>query len=279
MISLCHPAGGDVRVAAVEWPDGLCASDPVWEDIIRQIEEAGPDILVTNELPFGEWLAGRATFDAAAAQRSVEAHQVGLAALARTSVPVVITSRPIWAGLRLVNEVVVIERGQVQPLRRKRNFADERGWHERTWFAPGDPVDPLVDIAGLKVGVLLGTEAMFTERARALGRAGADLIAVPRASGPSPVWTTAAAMAAIASGSYVVSSNRAGGSLLGQAFSGGALAYAPTGTLIGRQEGRGELLNIRIDRQKARRQKRLYPCYVAPDHHPAATPRQLPRYG
>ena len=57
--------------AFVEWPDGLEPSGPHWAAVRKAIDTARPDILVTNEMPFGGWLASVDTLDAHAAQRSV----------------------------------------------------------------------------------------------------------------------------------------------------------------------------------------------------------------
>jgi N-carbamoylputrescine amidase len=58
-------------------------------------------------------------------------------------------------------------------------------------------------VLGVRVGVLLCTEAMFNERARAYGREGAELIVIPRASGRDiEPWKIAGAMASLVSGAY-----------------------------------------------------------------------------
>jgi N-carbamoylputrescine amidase len=61
---------------------------------------ARPDILVTNELPFGEWLAEGAVFSEEAAHLSLR----GLRGLIDLNLPAVISSRPVWSGKRLANE-------------------------------------------------------------------------------------------------------------------------------------------------------------------------------
>lgn len=246
-----------MRIACVEWPEGLLPEGTAFERITAEIARAQPDILITNELPFGDWLAGQPDFDRAQAQASVELHERGLAVLGALGVPLVITSRPVWSGERLANEAVAIAGGQVMPLHRKRYFPAEAGWHEDRWFAPSDGSFDLAELHGLKIGVLLCTELMFNERARAYGRQGADLIVVPRATGQTPVWQTACQMAAIVSGAYVVSSNRVGGS-----FSGNGMAIAPDGGLIGMTLAESPLLVFELNPTKARAQKNEYPCYV-----------------
>ncbi|WP_343713931.1 hypothetical protein [Inquilinus sp.] len=54
----------------VEWPDGLEPAGAAWDALRQQVEAAEPDILVTNEMPFGPWLAASDRFDPAAAQPS-----------------------------------------------------------------------------------------------------------------------------------------------------------------------------------------------------------------
>ncbi|MEO5868059.1 MAG: carbon-nitrogen hydrolase family protein [Sphingomonas sp.] len=251
-----------VRIGFVQWPDCLRPGDRDWTAIAQGINDAGLDILITNELPFGEWIASRSSFDRAIAQRSIDEHAEGLAALTTLSVPAIVTSRPAWAGERLANEAVLLQDGEVRAWRRKRYFPAEPGWYETSWYEAGPDDFPVADLHGLGTGVLLCTEAMFNERARRYGRAGARLIAIPRATGPAPIWRAAGQMAAIVSGAYVVSSNRLGGSDE-QRFGGGGFAYAPDGTLLTATGPDERLAVFELDSGNADRQQHAYPCYVA----------------
>ena len=51
-----------LRIAFVEWPEGLSTDDPLWDELKDSVTVARPDILITNELPFGRWLADSAVF-------------------------------------------------------------------------------------------------------------------------------------------------------------------------------------------------------------------------
>lgn len=117
-------------IGFVEWPDGLQPQGAAWDRIAAGVTTARPDVLVTNELPFGEWIASRDYFDAAVAAARVEIHRRGVEALFGFGVPAVISSRTVWVGDRLANEAIVIEDGQVRPLHRKQYFPEEPGWHE-----------------------------------------------------------------------------------------------------------------------------------------------------
>ena len=119
-------------------------------------------------------------------------------------------------------------------------------------------------MAGVRVGVLLCTDAMFNEHARGYGRQGAALIAIPRATGSSvEMWQTAGRMAAIVSGAYVFSSNRVGSSPAGPAFGGRGFAYYPDGSLIGMTTSTNALLVAEVEPEISVRQRGAYPCYVA----------------
>lgn len=252
-----------LRIAFVEWPDGLSPSAPDWTAISAAVATERPDILVTNELPFGPWLADSAVFSREAAELSLGAHEAGLAALAELGLPAVISSRPVWNGERLANEAVVLEGGGVRPLHRKQYFPDEPGWFEREWYAGDGSGFDLAEVLGIKVGVLLCTEAMFNERARAYGRQGAALIVMPRASGTDTVsWSTAGAMASLAAGAYVVSSNRVGRSRRGTVFGGGGFAFAPQGRQLAMTTPSSPLQIVEIDLGQVASAQRAYPCYV-----------------
>ena len=172
-----------VRVAFVEWPESLSPNHPQWKDLKSSITAAHPDILVTNELPFGPWIAEGAEFSEEDARLSVSAHEEGLQALIDFDLPAVISSRPVWAGKRLANEAFVLENRIVRPLHRKQYFPNEPGWFESEWYAGDDSGFDVEEVLGMNIGVLLCTDAMFNERARAYGRHKAALIVIPRASG------------------------------------------------------------------------------------------------
>lgn len=249
--------------AYVEMTDGLQPHGPAWEQFAKAIAKCRPDILVMNEMPFGPWLARKNDFTNKDARQTVEIHEAGTAALAALNIPAVITSRPILLADRLANEAIVIENGEVRPLHTKTYLPQEPGWSEVSWFSRGDGRFNIQNICGLGVGVLLCTELMFNEHARHYGRCGADLIAVPRATGSAhESWITAGKMASIVSGSYVVSSNRVGHSADGPRFGGGGFAITPGGDLAGRTETGSAIMLIDIDPQVSARQRQEYPCYV-----------------
>jgi N-carbamoylputrescine amidase len=255
--------GAPLRIVLVEWPEGLSAGDAQWDELKDSVSAARPDILVTNELPFGRWIAEGARFSEDEARLSVQAHEQGLAKLIDLGLRAVISSRPVWNGKRLANEAFVIEKGIARPLHRKQYFPNEPGWFESEWYAGDDSGFAVAEVLGIKVGVLLCTEAMFNERARAYGRHGASLIVLPRASGTdNESWKIAGAMASLVSGAYVVSSNRSGRSVGGTQFGGSGFAYAPHGRLLAVTSPANPVLTLDLDPEMIASAQRGYPCYV-----------------
>lgn len=251
-----------MRVGFVEWPDGLLPEGRAWDAIGTAVADAALDLLVTNELPFGDWIAASPSFDRDTAAASVAVHEAGVAALARLRVGAVLTSRPVWLGDKLANEAVQIVDGVARPVHRKGYFPSEPGWHESHWYAPGSGFR-LTAIGDAKVGALLCTDVMFNEHARSYGRDGADLIVVPRATGRAlEPWLTAGAMTALVSGAYVVSSNRVGRHGAGPDFGGVGFAYAPGGALLATTSPSDRLGIIEVDLALAKRAKQDYPVYV-----------------
>lgn len=252
-----------LKVAFVEWPEGLSTRDPHWVELRDSVTKARPEILVINELPFGPWLADGAVFSEGEAHRSIRAHEDGLEGLIDLAIPAVISSRPVWNGKRLANEAFVLSNEVVRPLHRKQYFPSEPGWFESAWYAGDGSGFGVAEVLGIKVGVLLCTEAMFNERARAYGKQSASLIVIPRASGTNiESWKIAGAMASLVSGAYVVSSNRIGLSSGGTQFGGGGFAYAPQGRLLAVTSSANPLRTLELDPRMSTIAQGDYPCYV-----------------
>ncbi|WMD18912.1 carbon-nitrogen hydrolase family protein [Achromobacter seleniivolatilans] len=247
----------------MEGPVDLMPDGATWEGLAERIGELSPDLLVTNEMPFGPWLASSSVYDPERAAESVRIHEAGLVALAALNVPAIVSSRPVPAGERLANEAFALQNGRYTPLHHKQYFPEEPGFFEATWFHSAQDGFEVFDLGGVRLGVLLCTELMFNERSRRYGRAGAELIVVPRASGASTGrWLTAGAMAALVSGCYVVSSNRAGRTAEGQVFGGMAFAFQPDGEPLAQSTDTESIVLIEIDPARSRAQQALYPCYV-----------------
>jgi N-carbamoylputrescine amidase len=252
-----------VKVGVCHLPDGLTTDDLAWQRLARRVDTDRPDIVLLNEMPFGPWVAREPVFDDALAMASIHAHGANLAALSDLPASVV-SSRPVRAGDRLANEAFLMAQGEYQPVHHKHYFPQEAGYFEETWFRPTRPGFDAAEYRGLKFGVLLCTELMFTEWARHYRRQGAHAIFVPRASGTSMLnWDAAARMAAIISGCYVLSSNRYSRGGNGEPhFGGRGFAFSPAGKLIGETSEHQPMFCLDIDAALVAEAQRGYPCNV-----------------
>jgi N-carbamoylputrescine amidase len=149
-------------------------------------------------------------------------------------------------------------------LHRKQYFPNEPGWFEGEWYAGDDSGFEVAEVLGIQVGVLLCTDAMFNERARAYGKQNASIIVIPRASGLDlESWKIAGAMASLVSGAYVVSSNRVGTAKGGTQFGGGGYAFAPHSRLIAVTDGTHSVQTFELETAVTTVAQREYPCYVS----------------
>lgn len=251
-------------VMIVEWPNGLLPGSAEWRSIAAEVNSQAPDFLVTNEMPFGPWVPASATFNKGDASDWVEVHERGLEALAELRVGCVLSTRPVRLDDKLANEGFALADGRYVACHRKQYFPEEPGWQEETWFRSAADGFRVTDVGGIRVAFLICTDLMFNERARAAGRAGADLIAVPRATGRQvQAWDVACRMAAITSGAFVASSNRR--SLINSDepyFGGAGLAVAPGGQLLAITTDSSRSKTFDLDVNRSASAKLEYPCYV-----------------
>ena len=255
---LCHDLDADAGDLEVQWA------------VLRQrVARAQPHVLVLPEMPFAPWLASSPAVDAQAWAAAASEHDRWLDHLDDLDAEVVVTTRPIVddAGAR-ANEAVVWVRGRGIVARRRKTFLpDEPGFYEATWYQRG-PVDfPVVDTPVAPLGVMVCTELWFPEHGRALGAAGARLIAVPRATPVTSVdrWEAGARVLAMVSGAYVLSVNRAGGHGVAT-FAGGSVLVDPEGQVLARTTPELPVATAEVDLDAAVRARGTYPRYVDASH-------------
>ncbi len=245
-----------MRIALTQIKDGAQACDIT--GMVACAEDKGADALLLNELPFGRWQAHQRSFDPAAAARWVAQHETALDALAATSTLTFFGSRPCFGSTRLINEAFSRRRGRYKARHQKRILPNENGWRERTWFEAGNTASRAFQIDGVRFAYLVCSELMFTEASRILRDQHVDVILAPRAtSGPLNHWLTAARMAAIWSGCYVLSCNRSGGALN---FSGNSFAINPAGDLIIVTNAANPVAVVEIKREHVAQNRKRFPA-------------------
>jgi predicted amidohydrolase len=226
------------------------------------------DLVLLPEMPFSPWLADSPDFDLQRWNDGVNLHVEWMNRLARqASLPPVITTRPINDGDRRINEAIAWSTDTgIVPLHQKAYLPNEDGCWESSWYHAGDEVFELRGVAQVRLGVLICTELWALDRAKAYGKAGAQMIAVPRATGSSTVskWVVGGQACAIVSGSYCLSSNRVSTRDDHVDFGGGGWIIDPDGRLLALTNESEPFVTLELPLDAADVAKTTYPRYALP---------------
>ncbi|MCL2092312.1 MAG: carbon-nitrogen hydrolase family protein [Micrococcales bacterium] len=170
-----------------------------------------------------------------------QAAQTGVAVIAGTAAPA--------AADRAANVVVAVDgHGDLVGTYRKVHLYDAFGTRESDRLEPGPADAPplVVDVAGLRFGVLTCYDLRFPESARRLVDAGAQVLVVPSAwaSGPLKVahWTTLATARAIENTAAVVAVGQTGRGVVGR-----SLVVGPDGVLALEMDETPALRTVDLD--------------------------------
>lgn len=220
-----------MRVMVCQLPDPAAAWVDAWSALAAAAGRDRPDLVVLPELAFCPWLPAADRFDPAVWAAAVAAQASWLVRLAELAPAAVLTTRLAERSGRRVNEAVLWSDGQLRRLHEKVCLPAEPGYHETAWFTPGDAAPAVLPVGPTLAGVAICSELWLFERSRALGQAGARLLLTPRATttGWNERWLVAGRAAAMGSGAYSVSANRAGG---GGDFGGQGWIISPSGEVL-----------------------------------------------
>ncbi|GAA1931948.1 carbon-nitrogen hydrolase family protein [Nocardioides marmoribigeumensis] len=129
------------------------------------------------------------------------------------------------------NTLVVVDGGGVLASYRKLHLYDSFGYQESDRVRAGDGEPVVVDVAGLRVGLMTCYDLRFPEMARALSARGTDLLVCPAAwvAGPRKVrhWQTLVAARAVENVAYVAAVGQPG-----PTYSGHSLLVDPWGDVV-----------------------------------------------
>lgn len=253
-----------MRISVCELPDSRLEFEPAWDNLVQHVRFAESGLVVLPELPAASWFGTTPGFEQARWDAVVAAHERLIGELAAFGSAVVASSiAETVDGVRRNTAVAWSRDTGLVRLHAKTILPEEPGFHEQSWYAAGHARPTVHDVGGVRVGVLLCSELMATDRARWLGQDGAQVICVPRATGDSDTWVVAARMAAIASGAYVLSSNRNGqGATEAATFGGRGLIIDPDGVVLGESSRGKPFATAEIALAVADRAKTTYPRYL-----------------
>lgn len=140
-------------------------------------------------------------------------------------------------GHRFDSSPVFDADGRLLGITRMIHITDYEGFHEQTYYHPGDRGVPVYDTRAGKVGVAICYDRHYPEVMRALGVAGAELVVIPQAGTvgewPEGLYEAEVRTAAFQNGYFTALANRVGveGKLH---FSGESFAVDPEGRVLAR---------------------------------------------
>lgn len=193
----------------------------------------------------------------------------------RGSALTVMTSVHVPTGKgRVYNVLIAFRDGKILAEYRKLHLYDAFAAKESTNVTPGDDVPGLVEIAGLKVGLMTCYDVRFPELARRLVLDGADVLALPAAWVKGPLkerhWEVLVTARALENTAYVVAVGECGEKNIGK-----SLVVDPLGVVVA---GAGEapaLVFADIDPERIAHARRVLPVlanrrFARPELNPAA---------
>ncbi len=253
-----------LRVSVCELPDDRSAFLRQWRRLAEHVKRSGAELVLLPEMPFAPWLAVSPEFDARAWDEAVVWHAEWLDRLPELSPATVILSRPVNRDGRRLNEGFVwTQSGCDRAVHHKRFLPDEEGYWEARWYEPGDGSFEIFEAAGARIGMQICTELWSLGHAQRYGKAGAEIIATPRATGRATVdkWLVGGRAAAIVSGAFSLSSNWTADPGGGD-FGGAAWVVDPDGELLARTSRDQPFATVEIDLDRATASRKTYPRYA-----------------
>lgn len=234
--------------------------------LAAHIETEQSDFLLLPEMPFYTWLAGTRNVDGALWAEAVDAHEERIRRLEALNAPVIAGTRPVLRNGEPRNEGFIWTReGGAAGVHEKYYLPDEEGFWEATWYRRGDGIFETATVNGVTFGFLICTEMWFSDKARAYGKAGMDILLCPRATpaASTATWLAGGRAAANVSGAFCLSSNFNGRNTRDMDFGGTGWIMAPEeGDILGSTTGNAPFLTVEVNPEDARAAKATYPRYV-----------------
>ena len=253
-----------LRVTVCELRDDRASFERDWVRLAAHVRDRKSQLVLLPEMPFSTWLASSPAFVPASWDTAVRAHEDWLPKLGELSPASVIASRPVTrAGRRLNEGFAWSADGGYRTVHDKCFLPNEAGYWEANWYTPGERAFDVARVADTVIGLLICTELWALDRARAYGKAGAEIIATPRATGRPTVdkWITGGRAAAIVSGAFSMSSNWAAEAGGGD-FGGGGWIVDPDGRVLAQTSPDLPFQTLSIDLAAAEAAQKTYPRYA-----------------
>lgn len=184
-----------------------------------------------------------------------------LAASQAQTLTTVMTLHVPTADGRVVNALVAIRNGEIIARYNKLHLYDAFMMQESRHVDAGNHVPPLVDIDGMKVGLMICYDVRFPELARRLALDGADIMVLPAAWVRGPLkemhWEVLITARALENTCYMVAAGECGPRNIGN-----SLVVDPLGVAIAKAGERPGLLYADLDPQRIMDARRALPVLV-----------------
>jgi N-carbamoylputrescine amidase len=252
-----------LRVTACELPEYGPDFEQHWQALAAHVAAERSDLVVLPEMPFAPWLATRRGGADAEWDGAVALHAAWMQRLAELGAPAVAGSAAVTEADVRRNAGFAWSAAQgVQLVHRKHYLPDEPGYWEASWYQAGSNGFHAFDAGGVRAGMQICTDLWSLEDSRRLGRQGAQLLLVPRATpaGSRDKWLAGGRTAGVVAGAFTASSNRAdaGDGL----FGGLAWITGPEGEVLGTSSPDAPFVTVAIDLTQAAAARSSYPRYV-----------------
>lgn len=218
-----------MRATVCELPDERDLFERQWRRFVNYAHAARTEWMLLPDMPFCEWFADADRADDAVWRAAVRAHDAWEHRLSELEPAIVLGTRPIDFGNEKYDEAFVWDAEQgLRSVHAKARVLPQED-HEWTWYHHAAPDFVPMEVHGILVGFLIGSEVWAEDEAVQYGNEHVHLLAMPRSVRELPYddWLDRARTAAQCSHAYVLSSNRSG------SFGGQACIIAPDGDVLG----------------------------------------------
>jgi predicted amidohydrolase len=191
--------------AANDWQ----ANAETAKDLIRRANAAGCDLLVMPEGILARDIADPQIVLKAAQPLDGPFMQEMTAASAGSDLTIIFCFHvPVAGENRVQNVQVVLRNGEIVSTYRKLHLYDAFAVLESEHVMPGDSIPELVEVAGMKLGLMTCYDVRFPEMARHLALEGAEALILPaawvRGPGKEHHWETLVTARALENTCYVI---------------------------------------------------------------------------
>ena len=227
-------------------------------ELMRQAAECGVSLLVLPEA-----LLARADNDPDMSVKSAQALDGGfmqqLLAESRSNDLTTILTLHVPSGEgRASNTLVAIRQGMISAQYQKLHLYDAFNMQESRLVDAGEQIPPLIDVNGMRIGLMTCYDLRFPELALSLALKGADVLVLPTAWVRGPLkehhWATLLAARALDTTCYIIAAGECGTRNIGQ-----SRIIDPLGTTIAGAAAQPQLIFAEISADYIRQVRESLP--------------------